>query len=270
MGYSTLVLSGGGSKILILLGALIELHHKQLLLDIKHYYGTSAGAILSYLLCLGFTPKEIVERIIDENLIGRLSNFKVSNFLTNKYIVNLDPLSDFLYELSMQKRGAIPTLGELDQDLTIVAYNLSTHTLTHFHKSTHPTISCLDAIRASCTVPFVCQRYFIGEDEYIDGGILDNFPIYTIPSTEKAIGIDVYVEKKRRKESYLEFVLEIINIPYKIYTKDKKEPENVDIIRIDSNYNSIFCKLTQREVEDMLHLGGTAVMEKYSHVPLEE
>src|SRR3990170_8230654 len=58
--YNTLVLSGGSIKGCCLLGALQYFYDKGQLSNITKYVGTSIGAIICYLLAIGYTPLELI------------------------------------------------------------------------------------------------------------------------------------------------------------------------------------------------------------------
>ena len=58
--YSTLLLSGGSVKTFASIGALQYLYDKNLICNVETLVGTSAGAILCYLLAIGYTPGEIM------------------------------------------------------------------------------------------------------------------------------------------------------------------------------------------------------------------
>ena len=57
--YDTLVLSGSSIKGITFLGALQYLYDNSLLKNVKTFVGTSSGAMISFLLIIGYTPVEI-------------------------------------------------------------------------------------------------------------------------------------------------------------------------------------------------------------------
>ena len=63
----TLCFSGGGTKGLVFIGALKALIQKNVInLDkIKKFIGTSAGALIAFLLCIGYTNHEIEEFVLN-------------------------------------------------------------------------------------------------------------------------------------------------------------------------------------------------------------
>ena len=58
--FDTLVLSGGSSKGILILGALQYAQDNFLLNKINKYIGTSVGSIICFLLLIGYTPIEIM------------------------------------------------------------------------------------------------------------------------------------------------------------------------------------------------------------------
>ena len=58
--FDTIVLSGGSIKGIVTLGALQYAKENYLLENIKTYIGTSSGAIISYLLAIGYNPIEMI------------------------------------------------------------------------------------------------------------------------------------------------------------------------------------------------------------------
>ena len=75
--YDTLVLSGGSIKGIILLGSLQYFYDNDCLNEVKTYIGTSAGAIICYLLCIGYTPTEILVYLCVHDLLRSMTYFNV-------------------------------------------------------------------------------------------------------------------------------------------------------------------------------------------------
>ena len=74
--YDTLVLSGSSIKGFAFLGALQYLYENNKL-NIDNYIGTSAGAIISYLLIIGYTPIEIFLDICTNQTIEKMQHFNI-------------------------------------------------------------------------------------------------------------------------------------------------------------------------------------------------
>jgi NTE family protein len=155
-----LALSGGGIRGVSHLGVM------QALIDhgikFSHISGTSAGAICAAFFAEGYAPKEILQIIRGNSLIRLLrpafgSNGLISilkaRFLIGKYI----PHNSF---------------KELKTRVTISAVDLGQARLVYF------TDGDLDlAILASCCLPGIFKPIMINNHMYIDGGVLNNFPV---------------------------------------------------------------------------------------------
>ena len=76
--YTTLVLSGGGVKGILMLGAIQYMIDNRLLEKTTTYIGTSVGAMIGYLLAIGYTPIEIVAYLCNHGNSSELTNFDIS------------------------------------------------------------------------------------------------------------------------------------------------------------------------------------------------
>ena len=89
MKYDTLCFSGGGISGMLFLGALYELEKYKIINmnEIKNYYGTSIGSILSFIFSLGYTIKEIIE-FVKEFDFKKLEPEIDCDILFNDYGIN--------------------------------------------------------------------------------------------------------------------------------------------------------------------------------------
>ncbi|HEY9195172.1 MAG TPA: patatin-like phospholipase family protein [Mucilaginibacter sp.] len=131
-------------------------------IEFSHISGTSAGAIGAAFFAAGYQPKEILQIIKDAKLLkmlrpalgsaGLLSILKV-RFLIEQYI----PHNSF---------------HDLKTRVTVSAVDLGEGRLVYF------TDGELDiAILASCCLPGIFKPIVINDHMYVDGGILNNFPV---------------------------------------------------------------------------------------------
>ncbi len=155
-----LALSGGGIRGVSHLGVIQALTDHGI--KFSHISGTSAGAIAAVFFAEGYAPRETLQIIKDSRLfkllrpaIGRtglVSILKV-RFLINKYI----PHNSF---------------QKLKTRITISSVDLGEGRLVYF------TDGELDvALLASCCLPGIFTPIIIDGRMYIDGGILNNFPV---------------------------------------------------------------------------------------------
>jgi len=155
-----LALSGGGIRAVAHLGVMSALVKHGI--KFSHISGTSAGAIGAAFFAAGYQPEDILQIIKDSKLFrllrpafastGLVSIMK-ARFLIEKYI----PHNSF---------------SGLSTRVTIATVDLGEGKLVYL------TDGELDmAILASCCLPGIFQPIVINGHMYVDGGILNNFPV---------------------------------------------------------------------------------------------
>ncbi len=185
--YTRLVLSGGETKGLAQLGALHYFwKNKQLNRQtITHYAGASVGSLIALLLVCGYTPFEIWTHVYSVDSLFSLNLPNSPTSLFNSYgLMSIDGVIGKVRELVESRYGRIPTMLELYDD-TQKTFIISVTNLTEQHVEycsylSTPGLSCLDAVRASCSIPGFFKPIRRDGSVYIDGSILDNLPIRPI------------------------------------------------------------------------------------------
>lgn len=181
--YTRLVLSGGETKGIAQLGALhyfwenCQLNYT----SITHYSGASVGSLISLLLVCGYTPFEIWTHVYSVDSIFSLQLPNSSSSLFSSYgLMSVDGVIGKVRELVEAKYDKLPTLLELYQEtqktLIISVTNLTEQHVEYCSYISTPNLSCLDAVRASCSIPGLFKPIWREGSVYIDGSILDNLP----------------------------------------------------------------------------------------------
>ena len=142
--YNTLVLSGGSIRGIAILGALQYAYDNYLLTQVTTYIGTSAGAMISYLLCIGYTPVEIIVYLCTHQLMERLQSFNIVAMLQGRGASSFNQLSEHLEKMTIAKIGYLPTIGDLYHKLG-KSFICATHNLTesrteYIRHETHPEV----------------------------------------------------------------------------------------------------------------------------------
>lgn len=177
--YDTLVISGASSSGVVLLGKLARLEYDNVL-DLAHvetYAGTSIGAVISLLLIIGYTPNEIVCWLRDSLVWDRLATLDIMRIIKLRGIFSMQLLEDELSAMVRQKCGTVPTFGDLHKNLLCVSFNMNTNKLVYFTNRDTPHMNVVRATVLSCAIPFLFEPCYHDGDKYIDGGIIDNFPL---------------------------------------------------------------------------------------------
>lgn len=170
-----LVLSGGGTRGFAHLGAIKALEENNIKPDIIS--GVSAGSIVGALYADGRDAEKALKALISKNLL---------RFLKPMIPVNgLIKMTGF--EKTLKKTLSAKKIEELKIPLIIHAVNINTNEYTRFEKG-----DLVKAIKASSSIPVVFPPVTIDGYQYLDGGIINNFPVEALlGKCEKIIGINV-------------------------------------------------------------------------------
>ncbi len=189
--FRNLVFEGGGVKGIGYVGALRILQEKEILPNIKRVGGTSAGAVVALLVGLNFNAEEI------ENILRDLD---FNNFLDDSWgiIRNVDRLitkrgwyegeyfRNWIRQLVESKTqnpnatfkdiaAADPAKGF--KELFFIGTNLSTRDSVVFSLENTAAMSLADAVRISMSIPLFFVAVKNSANVYIDGGVVDNYPV---------------------------------------------------------------------------------------------
>lgn len=154
------VLSGGGIRGVAHLGALKALSEAGV--KFCRITGTSAGAIVGALFAEGHDPYEIFQIFLKTKLLrfmrpalraGGLLSLAHTTTLFKEYI----PHNSF---------------EALKIPLTITTTNFSTGELVYFSEG-----EIIPVLQASSSIPGVFKPVIIKDQMYVDGGVLNNFPV---------------------------------------------------------------------------------------------
>jgi len=178
-----LVLSGGGAWGYAHLGLLQAMEEYGIAPDIVS--GTSMGALIGALYADGYSAKEIMEIAEQINFLHFASiHLPTRGLLEMKWPEKL-----------LKSVLRADTFEKLKKPLVVTSVNLTKGEVVHFRSG-----SLIDKIIASASVPIIFKPVVIDGDDYVDGGLLDNFPVLTIrDECEKIIGMNVQPESKHRK-----------------------------------------------------------------------
>ena len=261
--YKTLVISGGGTKGFAALGVLQALFDGNKT-DFNHYIGTSVGSIINYLLCIGYSPIEIMISVAQTTLLQDLSVFNIANIMSGNGVTRWNIVHEFLEKLTINKIGYLPTLLKIYENfskkLTICTYNNTKKKKEILDYKTFPDLPCLIAIRMSCNLPLIFDRFKYMNSYYLDGGLIDNFPIHLVDNT-KGLGINLYTDVITSNDdefSFLNYIYDIICIPMNENNKIKNQKfkETCKIIEIDIKDIKIFeFDLTVKKQLNLFSLG---------------
>lgn len=273
MEFDTLVLSGGSIRGFCHLGAIQFLHDKGYFSGIKKYIGTSIGGILGYLFSIGYSPIEIMIYLNQQNVFfENLQKIDLVNLVNGMGALQFSVIHDILEKMTVAKIKRFITLQELydvwGKELILCAFNEREEKEEMLSFKTHPSLPCLTALRMTSNLPFLFEPFEYGDSSYIDGGVVNNFPISFLDPTDRPICIQIKDEKPLRSQPSQE-----TNLLTRIYSlvkilmaanaasrmdKIMENNPNLPIITISSRVTMISFSLTSKEKFDLFSSGYEA------------
>ncbi len=190
--FSNLIFEGGGVKGIAYVGALEELARRGIADQIVRVGGTSAGAINAVLVGLNYSLDETrtllwtldFNKFLDDSWgVVRDSERLITTFGWYKG----DFFRDWIGSIIKAKTGnSESTFADIEalrgqrrfRSLFFIGTNLSTHFSEVFSAEHTPRMCVADAVRISMSIPlFFAAKHSPRGDVYVDGGVLDNYPI---------------------------------------------------------------------------------------------
>jgi NTE family protein len=170
-----LVLGGGGARGFAHLGVAKALYEQGIRPDIIS--GVSAGAIAGAFLASGMNPDDIF-RLLKEQDFMKISTFKMSK----QGFIRLDGLKEQIKLHIPQKN-----LEDLPIPLVVAVCNLNKARTEYI--SSGP---LAEIVLASSSIPILFSPVKMGDQVYVDGGILDNLPIKPVRKIcDKVIAVNI-------------------------------------------------------------------------------
>jgi NTE family protein len=272
-----LVLSGGGIRGISFIGALHALHELNILQNMQTFAGTSVGSLILFLYIIGYKPIDLLEFIKAFDL-NKLKSISVSLFLESYGLDSGDKIVKTLVKfLDTQNIKHDITFIELfnktNKTFIVTSVNVSEQKAEYFSHRTHPTMSVVQAIRMSISIPFVFTPVQFNNCLYVDGGCIDNFPLKQFSGNVDEL-IGVYIvnnnEDKKNIRSFDEYAMNVINSMINGITNASIENYEKYIIGIDiGSISSINFDITS-EMKTFMYDAGYKAVHKYINKKLIE
>ena len=185
-------MSGGGMKGIAHVGALEVLQARGLLKTVKEYVGTSAGALMSFCICIGYTVAELKSLCLgfDFSLMQSLDPETMLEMPTTFGFDSGENLQKLLRILLKTKgHSAELTFEDLKGiQLRVYAFDLDEGVQREFSFTETPKCPIATAVAASMSVPFYFTpvRDPASGHRLIDGGLIAHFPFHHLTNEERA------------------------------------------------------------------------------------
>jgi NTE family protein len=218
--FRNLVFEGGGVKGIAYAGALEVLEKRKILKDIVRVGGASAGAINAVLMALGYTRQEMLDVLLELDFRKFLDDSwgllpDVKRLLREYGWFKGDFFEEWIRrQITKKGQPADVTFAQLKasghRGLYLIGTNLSTGYEEVFSAERTPRMRVSKAVRMSMSIPlFFAAVLSRRGDVYVDGGVLDNYPVKLfdrqryVASAERSSHVrrtDYYKKVNRRKE----------------------------------------------------------------------
>lgn len=186
--FQYLVFEGGGIKGAAYAKVPRALAEYGILDKVTKVAGSSAGAIISVLICLKYAPDKIETMIRELEFIDfkdyvPLISLRVFNILFKSGEYSGHRFEKWLRHRIQYKTGSKDTtLQELYNwsgiELVLTGTCLTTRTIEYFSHKTFPEMPVWVACRISMSIPGFFMPFTWNDQVYVDGGILYNYPIW--------------------------------------------------------------------------------------------
>jgi NTE family protein len=239
-----LVLSGGGARGFAHLGLIKALNDAGIFPDVIS--GTSAGALAGVLYADGYTPEEILHMM---NTGSRLDFMRPA--MPREGLLQIGGIIKIL-KANLHAR----TFEDLKIPLYVAATDLNNGKAEYFSKG-----ELIEPVIASASIPVLFQPVLINNIHYVDGGVLDNLPIYPIANKCRCL-IGSFVNPV----GYMERINGLVSIAERTFmlsmSKEITEKAKVFDLFVAPPELRNFKILDPDRAEDLFSVGYNATKEK--------
>ena len=240
-----LVLSGGAYLGLYEYGALKYLSNEGFIdiENIKSIHGTSIGGLLSVILSLKIdwvhlteyfikrpwykmiqlNPNMFFDVIPNKGLLGKSFFISLCKPLFETVDISLDITLKQLYERT-------------NIELYLYSVNLNTYLIEQLSYKKYPELKVIDAIHMTCALPYIFQPVWYNDNFYIDGSLINNYPIdFCIMQqleTNKDNILGIKLETHNKDNNVIRENINIFEYGYLLYKKMSKSIKTVKPYKI--------------------------------------
>ena len=264
---NTLVISGGGMKGFLFLGAVKLLFELDIIKKIKYFYGTSVGGFVILCLNLGWNLEETLKFTINFP-IDSIIEFDIDTFIENFGLVPKINFETIIKKIITYKGfNENITFSELysqtSKEINFITYSLKNNDSLVINHINTPDLMVWEGLYMTASLPILIPPYIHNNDMFIDGGIIDNFPIdrVRLENRSKIFGICAHpytpkwsnLQDNISNKEFINYSLELIKI---FFTRPKKHLTNNYIKLNNSDMNDMFdFKMNSEMKEKLINIG---------------
>lgn len=263
--FKNLIFSGGGVRCLTYIGVLRYFEEEHIKFKFKCIVGTSGGALFALIYILNYSYLDIKHLAInlDLNSLQDISSENLFNFF-NKYGIDSGKKFEHFIELLLEKKIGkreitFKEFYELYKiKLIINGTCVNTSSIEYFSHETTPDMLINTAVRISCSIPLMFNSVKINDKIYVDGGIVDNYPIHLFKGDlDKTIGFYIKYNSQGSDDivSIDKFILNILGAVNNKFESLLLCNYKKNTIIIESNIVTMDINISQNQILDTISDG---------------
>lgn len=256
---NVLILGGGGVKGFLTIGSLLFFEKTKMLKDIKKIVGVSIGSVIGLLYASGYSMTEILDFSLMTQISEVVSHIDILNIMKTNGFVSHDVFRKKLNEKIISKFGFVPTFKQLylmtGYHFEVVVTNLDKNVAEYFSHETQPDFSCVEGVLMSMSLPFIFQTYIHNNDIYLDGAIIDPFPLNRYRN-DCVFGIILKTTPVNPRESFFNYLSRVIDSFTTTKEKNIIIPPNCKILNLQYQItDTLGIKMSFENRVDMVLFG---------------
>lgn len=169
-----LSLSGGGVNGLCYLGFFSYIDSLGLTPSQFIFYGSSIGAIMGTLYCLGYTTTELIQIFTSQDMQLTCS---FSQLLNSGGLDSGNNFIRIIRTIISKKYDPDIKMKDVSEDINIIVCDLSCVRSEVVNCKTFPEMPLYLALRMSSSIPFLMSPVTYNEHVFVDGGVMENIPL---------------------------------------------------------------------------------------------
>lgn len=215
-----LVLSGGGPRGLAILGALQSVYENGGLDNIKEYWGTSVGSVISLLLLIGYTPFDAFHQFFMTENLADPNALDIQSILEESAFCPIELFGDKVRHFVQVRLGkdADPTFADLYEQfgkkIHIMGANLDTMSGECFDVDSRPDMKVIEAIEISCDLPYIFTKKKFEGHTYVDGGFINNYAVDLADNgIDYCLGICAFGDVRGGVGDFVGWIYKLLHMP---------------------------------------------------------
>ena len=269
MKIKCIVFSGGGIRGLTYIGCLKALEEYNILKEVSIISGSSVGAVFALLIILGYTAQQLESLILELDLekFKDITGESVLSFTINYGIDTGNKLMRLISILIKKKtENSDITLLELYEmtkiKFIITGTCVNTHSTEYFSYESNPDMRVIDAIRITISIPLIYNAFHYNEMIYVDGGVLDNYPIHLFNEHKKnTLGFLINAQEKLEPTNFTNYIIALLTCISKRLDKFQTVGFEKQTILLNINHNFINYSLTEAEKKNIVSIGYATTLQ---------